>query len=278
MLAGHAGIDALALIGSVGTGRAVLRAAADTIKPVLLELGGKNALIAYPDTDPEEVAAAVVAGMNFAWCGQSCGSTSRAFLHADIHDEVLTRVRERCADFRPGLPTDPATTMGAVISKAHQDRVLGFIESARNDGARLLCGGGPPADPVLAGGFYVEPTVFADVTPEMRIAREEIFGPVLAVFRWHDEAAMLAEVNRTDYGLTCAIWTNDLGTAHRTAMAVDAGYVWINEVGRHFLGAPFGGVKQSGLGREECLGELLAFTREKNIHVNVRKRARQSQV
>jgi betaine-aldehyde dehydrogenase len=276
VLAGHAGINALALIGSVGTGRAVLRAAADTIKPVLLELGGKNALIAYPDTDPEEVAAAVVAGMNFTWCGQSCGSTSRAFLHADIHDAVLEWIAVRCAGLRPGLPTDPTTTMGAVISKAHQDRVLGFIESTRREGARLVCGGGPPADPTLAGGFYVEPTVFADVTPEMRIAREEIFGPVLAVFRWHDEAAMLAEVNRTEYGLTCAVWTNDLGTAHRTAMAVDAGYIWINEVGRHFLGAPFGGVKQSGLGREECLGELLAFTREKNIHVNVRKRARQS--
>ena len=140
--------------------------------------------------------------MNFAWCGQSCGSTSRAFLHADIHDAVLEWIAVRCAGLRPGLPTDPTTTMGAVISKAHQDRVLGFIESARREGARLVCGGGPPADPTLAGGFYVEPTVFADVTPEMRIAREEIFGPVLAVFRWHDEAAMLAEVNRTEYGLT----------------------------------------------------------------------------
>jgi betaine-aldehyde dehydrogenase len=121
------------------------------------------------------------------------------------------------------------------------------------------------------GGFFVEPTVFVDVTRAMRIAREEIFGPVLAILKWSNEARMLDEVNAVDYGLTCSIWTNDLSTAHRTAMAIQAGYVWINEVGKHFLGAPFGGVKQSGFGREECLEELLRFTQEKNIHVRLRR-------
>ena len=113
-------------------------------------------------------------------------------------------------------------------------------------------------------------TVFAGVRPDMRIAREEIFGPVLCVLRWDDETRMLTDVNAVEYGLTCSIWTNDLSTAHRTAMAVEAGYVWINEVGKHFLGAPFGGVKQSGIGREECLEEMLRFTQEKNIHVKLR--------
>ena len=122
-------------------------------------------------------------------------------------------------------------------------------------------------------GFFVEPTVFCDVTPSMRIAREEIFGPVLAILPWSDEAEMLRQVNAVDYGLTCSIWTRDLDTALRTAGNVQAGYVWINDVGRHFLGAPFGGVKQSGLGREECLAELLAFTQEKNIHVRLARRA-----
>jgi len=263
----------VALIGSVPTGRAVMRAAAETVKPVLLELGGKNALIAFPDANPDRVAEAVVAGMNFTWCGQSCGSTSRAFLHDRIHDAVVERIAARAARFRPGLPTDPATTMGAIASKAQHDRILGYIESAKREGARLVCGGGPPDAPELADGYFVEPTVFAEVTMDMTIAREEIFGPVLSVLRWSDEASMIEEVNRPEYGLTCSIWTDDLRSAHRTAAAVEAGYIWINETSRHHLGTPFGGFKQSGLGREECLEELLAFTQEKNIHVNLKRGA-----
>jgi len=195
----------IALIGSVPTGRAVMRAAAETVKPVMLELGGKNALIAYPDADPDAVAGGVVAGMNFTWCGQSCGSTSRAFLHESIHDAVIEKVRRRISHYKPGIPTDPATTMGAIIAKTQYDRVIGYIESARREGARLVSGGARPADPALAGGFYVEPTVFADVTPDMRIAREEIFGPVLAILKWSDEAKMLAQVNAVEYGLTASI-------------------------------------------------------------------------
>ena len=271
-LAAHRNVALVAIIGSVAAGRAVMRAASETVKPVLLELGGKNALIAYPDADPDEIAAAIVGGMNFTWCGQSCGSTSRAFVHASLHDAVLERIKVRIGAFVPGLPTDPATTMGAIVSRAQMERVVEYIASATQDGARLLCGGGHPKDPKLANGYFVEPTVFADVTPGMRIAREEIFGPVLAVLKWTDEARMLDDVNAVDYGLTCSIWTNDLDTAHRTAAAVQAGYIWINEVGKHFLGAPFGGVKQSGFGREECLEEMLRFTQEKNIHVKLRRR------
>jgi betaine-aldehyde dehydrogenase len=269
-LAAHRDVAMVAIIGSVAAGRAVMRAASDTVKPLLLELGGKNALIAYPDADPAEVAAAMVAGMNFTWCGQSCGSTSRAFVHAAIHDRVLEEAKARIAAFEPGIATDPATTMGAIVSKAQLERVLAYIDAAKREGARLVCGGARPTDPKLASGFFVEPTAFADVTPAMRIAREEIFGPVLSVLSWSDEARMLDEVNAVDYGLTCSIWTNDLSTAHRVAAIVQVGYVWINEVGRHFLGAPFGGVKQSGFGREECLEELLRFTQEKNIHVRLR--------
>jgi betaine-aldehyde dehydrogenase len=269
-LASHPGIAKVALIGSVPTWRGVMRAAADTIKPVMLELGGKNALIAYPDADPDEVADATIAGMNFTWCGQSCGSTSRAFLHRDIHDAVVERIRARIGRFRPGLPTDPATTMGAIVSRAQLDRVMGYIESARSEGARLVSGGKRPDDPRLGSGFYVEPTVFAGVTPAMRIAREEIFGPVLGILEWSDERTMLDQVNAVEYGLTCSIWTDDVSTAHRAAMSVEAGFVWINEVSKHFLGTPFGGVKQSGIGREECFEEMLAFTQEKNIHIRLR--------
>jgi betaine-aldehyde dehydrogenase len=271
-LAAHPDVAKVALIGSVPTGRAVMRAAADTLKKIMLELGGKNALIAYPDADVDEVADGVIGGMNFTWCGQSCGSTSRAFLHEKIHDAVLERVKTRIARYKPGIPTDPATTMGAIISKVQLDRITGYIESAKSEGARLVHGGKRPSDPALANGFFVEPTVFADVTPNMKIAREEIFGPVLAVFKWSDEAKMLEQVNAVEYGLTGSIWTNDLSTAHRTAAAVQAGYIWINEVSKHFLGAPFGGYKQSGIGREECMEELLSFTQEKNIHVRLRSR------
>jgi betaine-aldehyde dehydrogenase len=269
-LARHRDVSMVAIIGSVAAGRAVMRAASDTVKRVLLELGGKNALIAYSDADPAEVAAAMVAGMNFTWCGQSCGSTSRAFVHEAIYESVLEEAAARARAYRPGIATEGETTMGAIASGAQLERVLSYIESAKREGARLVCGGERPSDSRLARGFFVEPTIFGDVIASMRIAREEIFGPVLSVLRWSDEARMLAEVNGVEHGLTCSIWTNDLSTAHRAAAAVQVGYVWINDVGRHFLGAPFGGVKQSGFGREECLEELLAFTQEKNIHLRLR--------
>jgi betaine-aldehyde dehydrogenase len=268
-LVAHPGVAMVALIGSVPTGRAVMRAAADRIKPTLLELGGKNALIAFPDVDIQRVAAAIIAGMNFTWCGQSCGSTSRAFVHSAIYDRVVAQVVREAAAFKPGNPTEMSTTMGAIVSKAQFERVMSYIEAGKREGARLVHGGGRPGNPALARGFFIEPTIFADVTPDMTIAREEIFGPVLSIFKWSDEAAMLKDVNATDMGLTCSIWTNDLNSAHRTAMRVEAGYVWINHVGQHLLGAPFGGFKQSGMGREECLEELISFTQEKNIYVKL---------
>tara|TARA_R110002072_G_scaffold243381_2_gene402360 strand:+ start:4138 stop:5598 length:1461 start_codon:yes stop_codon:yes gene_type:complete len=268
-LASHKGVDKVTLIGSVRAGRAVMRAASDTLKPVLLELGGKNALIAYPDSDPDKVANAIVAGMNFSWCGQSCGSTSRAFLHDDLHDAVVERLAAAVSRFKPGMPTDPATTMGALVGRAHFDRVMEYIASGKAEGARVVIGGNAVTEGAMAKGCFVEPTIFADVTPEMRVAREEIFGPVLVLRRWSDEVTMMDEVNALDVGLTCSIWSRDLATAHRAAARTEAGFVWINEVGRHFLGAPFGGYKQSGLGREEGIGELIAFTQEKNIHINL---------
>ena len=155
-------------------------------------------------------------------------------------------------------------------NRAQYERVCGYIDAAQAEGARLVCGG-RVVDASLTGGWFVEPTVFADVTPQMRLARDEIFGPVLAVLPWNDEAAMMEQVNAFEYGLTCSIWTDDLETAHRVAGDVQAGFVWVNEIGKHFLGAPFGGVKQSGIGREEWLRELLSFTQEKNIHIRLRQ-------
>lgn len=269
-LAAHERVRKVTLIGSVPTGKAIMRSAADTLKPVLLELGGKNALIAFPDADLEQLIAGAVQGMNFTWAGQSCGSTSRVFLHESIHDQVLDGIVDQIArKHKPGIPTDWATTMGPLVSRTQLEKVLKYIKWGTEDGARLVTGGRQPDDPALSKGFFVQPTVFADVTSSMRIAREEIFGPVLSVFKWRDEEAMFEQVNDVDYGLTSSIWTRDLVIAHRAASRVQAGYVWINNSSQHFLGAPFGGYKQSGLGREECFEELLEFTQTKNVNVRL---------
>jgi betaine-aldehyde dehydrogenase len=271
-LVAHRRVAMVSLTGSVATGKAVMREAASTLKPVLLELGGKNALIAYEDVDPAIAASAIVRGMNFTWSGQSCGSTSRAFVHQDIYEEVLKLIPQYTSVHVPGIPSDPKTTMGAICSKAQHTRVLSFIRAGHDDGARLLIGGNVPTNPELAGGFFIEPTVFVDVKQSMRIAREEIFGPVVCIVPWSNEEEMLRDVNSVEYGLTCSIWTDRLERAHRVAKKVEAGFVWINEVGKHFLGASFGGYKQSGIGREECIGELVGYSQEKNVHVNIETR------
>ena len=264
----HPLVRKVALIGAVSTGAAILRAAADKIMPVALELGGKNPLIICPDVPVERAARGAIAGMNFTWAGQSCGSTSRCFIHRSIYEAVIAQMRDLAPQLhRCGSPIDPATTMGCLISAAQFDKVMDFIRSAKADGARLVAGGKRPDDPALAAGWFVEPTIFADVTPEMRLFREEVFGPVLAVIPWDDEESLFESVNSSDLGLSASIWTHDLATAHRMAAKVESGYVWINHAGPHYVGTDFGGFKKSGIGREEGLAELLAYTQVKNVHV-----------
>jgi len=266
----HPLVRKITLIGGVPTGKAVMRNASQGLKPVLLELGGKNALIAYPDADPEKLVEGIIGGMNYTWSGQSCGSTSRVFLHESIHDKILDEVAKRLPQrHRPGIPTDPKTTMGSLISRAQLEKVQSYVSSALEEGARLVTGGKQPNDPALKDGFFFEPTIFADMKPHMRLANEEVFGPVMSVFKWDDEVDLFTQVNSVDYGLTGSIWTESLVTAHRAASRMHTGYIWINNVSQHFLGAPFGGVKQSGIGREECFEELLEFTYVKNINVKL---------
>lgn len=270
-LASHPDVAAVGIIGSVPAGKSVLRASADTLKRTVLELGGKNAMIVHPDADFDAAVDGAVRGMNFTWCGQSCGSTSRLFLHESLHDRFVDSMLARlAAAHRPGLATDMRTTMGALVSRDQYERTLHYVDAGRVDGATLATGGRHPDDPALRNGFFVEPTVFVGVTPQMRIAREEIFGPVLSVLSWRDEDVLFAAVNGVPFGLTGSIWTRDLQTAHRSAARVQAGYLWINDCSSHFLGTPFGGIKQSGLGREESKDELLEFTHVKNVNVNVK--------
>jgi acyl-CoA reductase-like NAD-dependent aldehyde dehydrogenase len=210
---------------------------------------------------------AAVGGMNFAWQGQSCGSTSRLLLHDSLYDEFVERLRAKVAAIRIGDPASPSSQMGPINSAAQHRRVLQYINYGLEDGAQLLSGGKRPDGPEFERGYWVQPTVFADVSPDMRIAKEEIFGPVLSVLRWKtlDEAIRIA--NSTEYGLTASIWTNDLKQALRTAKAVQSGYIWINSFSTHHRGTPFGGFKNSGSGREEGIEELLSYTQTKAIHI-----------
>ena len=264
----HPRIKRIAFIGSPETGRAIQRAAAEVaVKHVSLELGGKNPMIVFPDCDPDSVAEAAVVGMNFSWQGQSCGSLSRLLLHEDIHDRVLDAVVERVAALRLGDPLEEETDVGPVNSETHRSRILAHIVDADADGARRMLGGGRPAGPRFARGYWVEPTVYADVTPKLRLWRREVFGPVMAVGRWRDFDEAVAMANDTEYGLTAAVWTRDVTAALRMARRVRSGHIWINGSSAHFLGVPFGGMKSSGVGREEGREELLSYTETKTINI-----------
>lgn len=264
----HPDVPRIGFTGSVATGMAIQRAAAETaVKHVTLELGGKNPFIAFPDTDPEEIATAAINGMNFSWSGQSCGSTSRLMLHESIYDNVVERIRAKVMQIKVGDQLDPASGMGPVNSEPHYRRILDIIASAKEQGATLVAGGERPAGELFQRGFWVEPTVFGDVTMDMRVAREEIFGPVLTVLKWKAVDEVIAMANDLELGLTAAVWTNDLQAAMGMVRALQAGLVWINGTGRHFLGTGFSGWKNSGLGREECLEEVLSYTRVKAVHI-----------
>jgi len=264
----HPSVPRIGFTGSVQTGMAIQRAAAEVaVKHISLELGGKNPFIAFADADPGKVADAAVAGMNFAWSGQSCGSTSRLMLHESIHDEVVEYIADRVGRIKLGDPMDPASEMGPVNSEPHLKRINEIIASAKEAGATLVTGGSRPDGEQFRRGYWVEPTVFSDVTMDMRVAREEVFGPVLAILKWKTREEAVAMANDLDLGLTAAVWTNDLKVAMETVRELESGLVWINGTGRHYLGTGFSGWKNSGLGREECLEELLSYTQTKSVHI-----------
>lgn len=268
-LASHPLVAAVGLIGSIPAGQAVLRASAGNLKRTLLELGGKNAMVVYPDADFQAAVDGAVRGMNFTWCGQSCGSTSRLLIHDSLYDAFIdSLVSLLPTRHKPGIATHMDSTMGALVNQVQYDRSMHYIRTAHAEGAKLVIGGGRPSN--MARGFFIEPTVFKDVQPHHRLAQEEVFGPVLGVMRWRDEEDMLKIVNGLSMGLTASVWTRDLVTAHRAAMRIQAGYVWINDASIHLPGAAFGGYKQSGLGREESFQELHEFTQIKNINVSLR--------
>ena len=264
----HPGVPRLAFIGSAATGRRIqASAAAGGVKTVTLELGGKNPIVVFPEADLDLAVEGAIRGMNFTWQGQSCGSTSRLLVHRDCYDDFVTRVGTRIAAMRPGPPLDPASDTGAIVTRQQLDKVLSYIDIGKSEQARLVTGGERLTAGELAAGNFVSPALFADVDPAGRLATEEIFGPVLAAipFESYDEAVTIA--NQVEYGLTASVFTRDLRTALAFSHDVQAGYVWVNETSRHFLGAPFGGVKNSGVGREEDLGEIESYTQLKSVNI-----------
>jgi acyl-CoA reductase-like NAD-dependent aldehyde dehydrogenase len=266
-LASHPGIDRLAFTGSTEVGREVMRRAAGTATPLTLELGGKSPNVILADADLDAAARGAITGI-FYNKGEACTAGSRLFVERSIAGEVIERCLARAEKARPGDPADPKTRLGPLVSAAQRDRVERYVSVGTEEGAKLLAGG-TRARVGDGKGFFYEPTIFGGVTNAMRVAREEIFGPVLSVIEFDDVADAVRQANDNPYGLAAGVWTRDIGKAHRVAREIKAGTVWINTYGLFSAAVPFGGTKASGFGRE--LGEegVRSYTRSKSVWVDL---------
>lgn len=270
-LANHPGIAKLSFTGSTEVGKSVMRAAANRILPVSLELGGKSPAIVFPDSDDDKTAAGVMLGMRFTRQGQSCTAGSRLFVHESIFDSFLDRLIGKLKQLKIGAPLAEETDMGAIINEKQFSKVCQYIEEGIDTpGSELLLGGPPPAEGPLAEGNFVQPTVFRNVSNDWRLAREEIFGPVLVAIPWSEEQRMIEMANQSHYGLAAFVWCRELSGALRTAHAIESGWVQVNRGGSQIIGQSYGGYKESGLGREFSLeGMLDGFTQTKSITVDL---------
>ncbi|GMA51436.1 aldehyde dehydrogenase [Alicyclobacillus contaminans] len=261
----HPEVDKVAFTGSTEVGRRIMQLAAGSVKRVTLELGGKSPAIVLPDADLHVAIPGILFGV-FLHAGQICESGTRVLVHDDIYDEVVQRLAELAQRIPIGNPLSETTGMGPVISMKQFETILEYIESGKAEGARLVCGGQPVRVAGCEGGCFIEPTIFADVTNDMKIAREEIFGPVLSVIRYRDVKEAVSIANDTIYGLAAGIWTRDANEAFRIARYLKAGTIWINDWHMLRSDAPFGGYKQSGFGREMGKHALDEYTQVKHVH------------
>jgi len=264
----HPDVDKVAFTGSTEVGKEIMKKAAGTVKKITLELGGKAPAIVLPDADLELTIPGILMGA-FFHSGQVCEAGTRLIVHDSIYDEVVERLVAMSAKIKLGNPLDQATGMGPVVSQQQMETVLSYIESGVEEGARLVCGGKRASGPGLDNGYYIEPTIFADVTNDMKIAREEIFGPVLSVIRYSTVEEALAIANDTIYGLSGGVWGQDLVKANQIASKIKAGTIWINDWHMFRNDAPFGGYKQSGIGRELGTNVLDEYTEVKHIHTSL---------
>lgn len=265
-LAGHSGVAKVSLTGSVPTGKKVLALAGSHMKHATMELGGKSPLIVFDDADVENAVGGAMLG-NFYSTGQVCSNGTRVFVQDGIYDRFLESLTRRTKAIRIGDPLDPETQMGPLINKAQHDKVAGYIAIGRDDGATLHHGGGVPKLQGFENGFFIEPTIFTGVEDGMRIAREEIFGPVMAVLRFSGEEEVIGRANDTEFGLSAGVFTRDLPRAHRVVAELQAGTCWINHYNLAPVEIPFGGAKQSGIGRENSLAALGHYSQLKSVYV-----------
>ena len=271
----HPGVQKIAFTGQTATGKEIMRSAVDGLKRVSLELGGKSPNIVFADADLEAATSGAFGGIFFNQ-GQACVAGSRLFAEASVADELVARVSERAGAIRLGSGLDPESQMGPLISSAHRTRVKGYVESAREQGAEIVVGGDDAAVDGLEGGFFLQPTVISGVRNDMKVAQDEIFGPVLSVIPWTDEDELVSLANGVDFGLASGIWTSDVSKALRIADRIDAGTVWINTYGMFDVAVPFGGRKHSGFGKE--LGEeaLEPYLHSKSVWVDLTSAVPQS--
>ncbi|HWF98896.1 MAG TPA: aldehyde dehydrogenase family protein, partial [Steroidobacteraceae bacterium] len=266
LLTGHPRIRKVSLTGEVGTGKAVMAASAASLQQVTLELGGKSPLIIFDDAVLENAVGGALLG-NFYSAGEVCSNATRVFVHRNIKDAFLERLAARVGAMRIGDPLDPATQVGALISEDHMVKVLGYIARGKAEGARLVTGGQRVTSGDLANGFFVAPTVFDECHDDMAIVREEIFGPVMSVLEFDEEEEVIARANATEYGLAAGVFTNDLTRAHRVIANLQAGTCWINHYNVTPIELPFGGVKLSGVGRENGRAAIEHYTHLKSVYV-----------
>jgi (Z)-2-((N-methylformamido)methylene)-5-hydroxybutyrolactone dehydrogenase len=264
----HPLVDKIAFTGSTATGQAIAKIAATRNARVSLELGGKSPNIIFADADLDAAVDGVIKGI-FSASGQTCMAGSRILVQDTIGDDFFAELARRTSALRLGDPLDSATQISPLASRAQLGKVLGYLDIAKNEGAHALTGGGQPADPAIADGFFVEPTLFTGVGNDFRVAREEIFGPVGAVIRFSDEDDAVRIANDTPYGLAAAVWTESLKRGHRMIPRLRAGTVWLNDYRMAELSRPFGGFKQSGLGREQGLDALNEYTETKSVFISL---------
>ena len=263
----HPGIDKIAFTGDTSTGRTIMKSAADTLKRITLELGGKSPNIVLADADLDAAVRGATIGI-FYGKGEVCAAGSRLLVDRTIKDEFIGKLAARAAKMVPGDPMDPKTKLGAISSKRQLESVLGYIDAGRREGATLVAGGSR-ADIGTGRGYFLQPTIFTDVAPAMRIAREEIFGPVLATIDFADLDEAIARANDTPYGLAAGVWTRDIKKAHYAARRLEAGTVWVNTYNVYDAAAPFGGYKGSGFGREMGAHALEHYTQVKTVWIDL---------
>jgi aldehyde dehydrogenase (NAD+) len=264
----HPGIDKIAFTGSTAVGRIIMRDAAETLKKVSLELGGKSPNIVFDDADLEAAARGSFAAI-FYNTGQCCTAGSRLLVHESVHDQLIEKLVDRARKLKPGDPLDPKTRVGPLISEEQLNRVLGYIDRGNQEGAELLTGGQRWTASGFERGYWLEPTIFDSVRPEHTIAQEEIFGPVLAALTFREDEEAIELANNTMFGLAAGVWTNSVKRAHRVAQRLEAGTVWINTYHPLDAASPFGGYKQSGYGRELGAYALDLYTQIKSVWVDL---------